>query len=162
MSTARLVDGIRGESTSPGLSSPPSPNSPTRQTAPPIGHPHPNAASLPPNAQIDGNDGGVKSAKSSGAKTAAASLRKSRKKKEPESKSLSNNSQNNNHVNDSNNNNNKTNHNGNVSTATDGHDQKSKKTRAARGTSDHFKKRQQKLEQQTGRDSEELQVSRQL
>ena len=161
MSTARLIDGNRGESTSPGLSSPPSPNSPTRQTATPIGQSHTNAASLPPNAPIEGNDGGVKTTKSSGAKTAAAPLRKSRKKKDPESKSSSNNNNNNNN---DNNNNNKTNsnNNGNVSTATDGQDQKSKKTRAARGTSDHFRRKQQKLEQQVARDSDELQVSRQL
>ena len=175
MSTARLVDGNRGESTSPGLSSPPSPNSPTRQTATAVGgQSHSNSASLPPNAPIDGNDGGgVKATKSSGAKTttAAAPLRKSRKKKDPESKSISNNNNNNNNTtsNNNNDNNNKTNTttttttNDNVATATDGQDQKSKKSRAARGTSDHYKKRQQKIEQQpTAKDSDELQVSRQL
>ncbi|KAL9133581.1 MAG: hypothetical protein Q9175_005240 [Cornicularia normoerica] len=151
MSAAREVDANRGESTSPGLSSPPSPNSPTRQTATPTGHSHANVASLPPNSHIEANDGGAKSAKSIGAKTAAAPLRKPRKKKEPESKPASNNSNN-------------SNNNGNASTATDGQEQRLKKTRAARGTSEQFKRRQQKQleKQQAAREAEALQVARQL
>lgn len=152
MSAAREVDANRGESTSPGLSSPPSPNSPTRQTATPTGHSHANnVASMPPNAQIEGNHGGIKSVKSNGAKNAAAPLRKPRKKKDPESKPASSNTNN-------------TNNNGNVSTATDGQEQTAKKTRAARGTSEHFKRRQQKQlqQEQAAREAEALQVSRQL
>ena len=179
MSAAREVQANRGESTSPGLSSPPSPNSPTRQTATPTGQSRPNATSLPPNPANEGNyDGGVKSAKSIGAKNAAAPLRKPRKKKEAESKPVSsnnnnnnNNTNNNNHhhhttttTTNNNNNNNNGNNNGNASTATEGQDSKPKKTRAARGTSEHFKKRQQKqLENnQVTREAEALQVSRQL
>lgn len=160
MSAAREVHANRGESTSPGLSSPPSPNSPTRQTATATGRSYPNhndTASLHTNAQIDGNDGGVKSGKSIGAKNAAAPLRKSRKKKDPESKPASSNN--------SNNSNNHNHNNGNASTATDNNqEQRSKKTRAARGTSEHFKRKQQKqLEQQDAtREAEALQVSRQL
>ena len=154
MSTAREVDANRGESTSPGLSSPPTPNSPTRHTATPTGHSRTNAASLPPNAEIEGNHGGVKSAKSIGAKNAAAPPRKPRKKKDPESKPASSN----------NNDNNNNNGNGNASTATDGQEQRLKKTRAARGTSEQFKRRQQKQleQQQAAREAEALQVSRQL
>ena len=154
MSAAREIHANRGESTSPGLSSPPSPNSPTRPTATSTGHGQGNAASLPSNAQMDGNDGGVKSAKSIGAKNAAAPLRKPRKKKDAESKPTSS----------SNNNNNSNNNNGNISTATEGQEQKPKKTRAARGTSEQFKKKQQKQleQQQAARESEALQVSRQL
>ena len=154
--------GDGGESTSPGLSSPPSPNSPTRQTATPIGHTQANAASVPPNVRIDGNNdgGGMKSAKAIGAKNninAAAPLRKPRKKKDPESKPSSSS-----HNNNNDNNNNGSN-NGNISTATDGQDSKPKKTRAARGTSEQFKRRQQRqLEQQQAREAEALQVSRQL
>ena len=155
MSATREVDANRGESTSPGLSSPPSPNSPTRQTATPTGQSHANAASLPANAQMEGNHGGVKSAKSIGAKNAAAPPRKPRKKKDTESKSASSN-------NNTNNNNN--NNNGNASTATDGQEQRPKKTRAARGTSEQYKRRQQKqiAQQQAAREAEALQVSRQL
>ncbi len=152
MSAAREVHANRGESTSPGLSSPPSPNSPTRQTATPTGHSHTNAASLPSNDQMDGNGGGGgKSAKSIGAKNAAAPLiRKPRKKKDPDSKPTSS----------SNNNNN----NGNASTATDGQDSKPKKTRAARGTSEHYKRKQQKQldQQRAAREAEAIQVSHQL
>ena len=162
MSAARQVHANRGESTSPGLSSPPSPNSPTRQTATLTGHSHASAASLP---HIDENDGGVKSAKSIGAKNAAAPLKKPRKKKDPESKPTTGNNSNN----SNNNGNGNGNGNGNISTATatatDGQEQKSKKTpRAARGTTEHFKRMQQKqlAQQQAARDAEALQVSRQL
>lgn len=163
MSAAREVHANRGESTSPGLSSPPSPNSPTRQTATTAaatGQSPTNAASLlRDNIPTEGNDGGgVKSAKSIGAKTAAAPLRKARKKKEdPESKPS-------NSINNINNNNSNSNNNGNISTATDGQDQKPKKTRAARGTSEQFRRRQQKQlqQQQAVRQAEALQVSRQL
>ena len=193
MSAAREVAANRGESTSPGLSSPPSPTSPTRQTATPTGHSHANATSLPPNSAYEGNgDGGVKSVKSIGAKNAIAPLRKPRNKRNnPESKPASSSS--NNHNNNNNNhhhhhhhhqNNTKdtdigsssidnidnNNNNENASTATE--DSKPKKTRAARGTSDHFKKKQQKQQhqhqqlehhQQASREtSEALQVSRQL
>ena len=161
MSAAREVHANRGESTSPGLSSPPSPNSPTRQTTTPTRQSHVNhAASLPSNAQMDGKEGGMKSAKSIGAKTAAAPVRKPRKKKDPESKPASSNSNNNNGSGNGNGN-------GNISTATDGQEQTLKKTRAARGTSEQFKRRQQKQmkQEQVAREVEEreaLQVSRQL
>ena len=205
MSAVRKVDAQRGESTSPGLSSPPSPNSPT-------GHSHNNAPSSALNVQGDGNDGGVKSGKPIGAKNANATapLRKPRKKKDPESKpTISHttnnhngngngngnnihtlNKNNNNHLNDnddgnnnnSNNKNNQSNNNkngGNISTptatatATDIQEeeeqqqqqqqQKTKKTRAARGTSDHFKRKQQKqiVQKEPQREAEVLQDSRQ-
>lgn len=101
---------------------------------------------------MDGKDGGVKSAKSIGAKTATAPLRKPRKRKDPESKLASSNTNINN------------NNNGNISTATDGQEQKLKKTRAARGTSEQFKRRQQKQmeQQQAAREAEAIQVSSQL
>lgn len=107
---------------------------------------------------MEGKDGGgVKSAKSIGANksAAAAPLRKSRKKKDPESSKPSS---------SNNNNNGNGNGNGNASTATDTPEQTAKKTRAARGTSEQFKRRQQKQleQQQTAREAEELQASRQL
>ena len=98
MSAVREVHANRGESSSPDLSSPPSPNSPTRQTATPTGRSHANATSLPPNSPNEGNgDGGVKSAKSIGAKNAAAPLRKPRKRNNPESKPASSNNNHNQH-----------------------------------------------------------------
>ncbi|CAF9923385.1 MAG: hypothetical protein ALECFALPRED_002370 [Alectoria fallacina] len=169
MSVAREVDANRGESTSPGLSSPPSPNSPTRQTATATaaGHSYTNnrndAASLQENAQIEGNDGGggggVKSLNSMGAKNAAAPPRRPRKKKDPESKPTSSNNHSHHHHHHHHNNDNAS-----TATATDGQEQRPKKTRAARGTSEQYKRRQQKQlqQQQAAREAEALQVSRQL
>ena len=73
---------LRGESTSPGLSSPPSPNSPTRQTATPTSVPPSIAGSFLPNDQLDVSGDGGKLNKSIGAKPSSATRRKPRKKKE--------------------------------------------------------------------------------
>lgn len=73
---------VRGESTSPGLSSPPSPNSPTRQTATPTSVPPSNAASFAQNDDIDASGGGEKSSRSIGAKPTSVVRRRPRKKKD--------------------------------------------------------------------------------
>ena len=131
-----------GDSTSPGLSSPPSPNSPTHQTAAPnsLGG-QANTASSPRNAANVGTVGGEKSARQIGAKNASVG-RKPRRKKDADS-AIANN--------------------GNASTATDGQDAKPKKARAPRGTSAQFKKKQQQklLEEQQAKAAEAQQVPRQ-
>lgn len=118
----------RGESTSPGLSSPPSPNSPTRRTATPTSLVQSSTASFAQNGQFDANTGGEKSGKGIGAKNTTPSIaaRKPRKKKDPETATPNNN--------------------GNASTATttDGQVPYVRK-RAPRGTSAAFKKKQAKL-----------------
>ena len=170
MSAGREVDANRGESTSPGLSSPPSPNSPKRQSTTPTGPAHSNAASVPPNNnQTEGNDGGgMKSAKSIGAKNAAALLRKPRKKKDPDGKATSNSNSSNSHDHNNHHHHHQHHHhqhqnNGNASTATDGQETKPKKARAARGTSEHFKRKKLlEQQQQAAKEAEALQVSRQL
>ncbi|KAL2045644.1 hypothetical protein N7G274_002072 [Stereocaulon virgatum] len=109
----------RGESTSPGLSSPPSPNSPTQNT--PTPHAQPNSASFAQNGQSDANVGGGKSMGTMGAKSTSA-RKGPRKKKDPEIPVINN---------------------GNASTATDG--QEKPRKRAPRGTSAAYKKKQAKL-----------------
>ena len=134
----------RGESTSPGLSSPPSANSPTHRTATPTSAlALPNSDSFPQNGQDTANDGGEKFGKTIGTKYASAT-RKPRKKKDPETPPVNNN-----------------NNNGNVSAATDGQDKPKK--RAPRGTSAAFKKKQARLleEQAKAREAEAAQASRQ-
>ena len=74
----------RGESTSPGLSSPPTPNSPTRQTDTPTSVPRSSAISLVQNGYTDPSVGGGTSGETVGAKTSPAVRRKPRKKKDPE------------------------------------------------------------------------------
>ncbi len=115
----------RGESTSPGLSSPPSPNSPTRRIITPTSAAQSNAVSF---AHDDVNVGGEKSGKGIGAKntTPSGTIRKPRKKKDPEIVTPINN--------------------GNASTATvtDGQEPKVRK-RAPRGTSAAYKKKQARL-----------------
>ena len=117
----------RGESTSPGLSSPPSPNSPTRQTATPTSLPQSHATSFAQNGHIDASGAGEKSGKSVGAKTISTPTpvvrRKPRKKKEVDMSTPNN---------------------GNVSTATDAQQPKVRK-RAPRGTSEAYKKKQARL-----------------
>ncbi|KAL2057527.1 hypothetical protein ABVK25_001911 [Lepraria finkii] len=98
MSAAAEVAQNRGESTSPGLSSPPSPNSPTHNT--PTPHAQPNSASFSQNGPGDANVGGEeKFGRTIGAKNPSA-RKAPRKKKDPEIPV--------------------TNNNGNASTATDG------------------------------------------
>ena len=141
MSAAARVAQNRGESTSPGLSSPPSPNSPTHNT--PTPHAQPNSASFSQNGQSDANIGGERFGRTIGAKNTSA--RKAlRKKKDPETPV--------------------TNINGNASTATDGHEKPRK--RARRGTSAAYKKKQAKLAEEAqaqarAREAAALQGSRQ-
>lgn len=142
MSAAAEVAQNRGESTSPGLSSPPSPNSPTHNT--PTPHAQPNSASFSQNGQGDANVGGEeKFGRTIGAKN--TSTRKApRKKKDPEIPV--------------------TNNNGNASTATDG--QEKPRKRARRGTSAAYKKKQAKLAEEAqaqarAREAAALQGSRQ-
>lgn len=140
MATEIDVPHNRGDSTSPGLSSPPSPNSPTRQTEEPTAQFYNYATSTHHHNTFDAHDGGVNSVKSIGTK-ATSGQRKARKKKEPDNRTISNN-------------------NGNASTATDGQDAKAKKPRAPRGTSEHFKRKQQKiLEAQKSRKADQISVS---
>ena len=129
----------RGESTSPGLSSPPSPNSPTHQTPTPSAQP--DSSSFSQNAQNDANVGGEKFGRAIGAKITSATKRP-RKKKDPEIAV--------------------TNNNGNASTATDG--QEKPRKRAPRGTSAAFKKKQARLAEEAqarAREAEALQGPRQ-
>lgn len=147
MSVAREVPN-RGESTSPGLSSPPSPNSPTRRTATPTSLSHSNATSFAHHGQDDANVGGEKSGKRVGAKntTPSVTVRKPRKKKDPEISTP-------NHSNNSNN--------GNTSaTANDGQEVKVRK-RAPRGTSAAFLKKQARLAEEAQAREAAAQAARQ-
>ena len=119
----------RGESTSPGLSSPPSPNSPTRQTATPTSSAaHSNTLSFSQNGANDGNGGGEKTGKTISAKTSPVVRRKPRKKKEPDMATP--------------------NTTANTPTA-DNHPQEVKvRKRAPRGTSEAYKKKQARLQEE--------------
>lgn len=140
MSAAAEVE-IRGESTSPGLSSPPSPNSPTNPTSTPTSLPQLSAASFAQNRSSDvvveeEKAGKIKVAK----KTPTSGSRNPRRKKDPEI-GLSNN-----------------NNNGNASTTlpSDGQEPKVRK-RAPRGTSEAYKKKQAKKEEEArAREAEAL------
>lgn len=136
----------RGESTSPGLSSPPSPNSPTRRTATPTSVAQSNAASFAQHGQIDANVGGEKSGKGIGAKntTPSVMVRKPRKKKDPEIDQAT-------PIN---------NGNASTATATDGQEPKVRK-RAPRGTSAAYKKKQARLAEEAQAREAEAQASRQ-
>ena len=139
MSAAADARENRGESTSPGLSSPPSANSPTHRTATPItALPLPNSDSFTQNGEEDANVG-EKFGRGIGAKNTPIT-RKPRKKKDPEIP---------------------INNNGNASTATDVLEKPRK--RAPRGTSAAYKKKQQKIqeEQAKAREAEAAKASRQ-
>lgn len=148
MSVTREVPN-RGESTSPGLSSPPSPNSPTRRTATPTSLTHSNSTSFAHHDQLDANVGGEKlSGKRISAKntTPSAIVRKPRKKKDPEIPTP-------NHSNNDNN--------GNTSaTANDGQEVKVRK-RAPRGTSAAYLKKQARLAEEAKAREAALQAARQ-
>ena len=138
----------RGESTSPGLSSPPSPNSPTRQTATPTSLGHTSAASYAQNGQIDAEVGGERSGKSLGAKTTPIIRRKPRKKREPDAATPAPTS---------------TSASTTPTVASNGPEQKVRK-RAPRGTSEAFKKKQAKLAEEKAareREAEALEAARQ-
>lgn len=121
MSAAADGREIRGESTSPGLSSPPSANSPTHRTATPTAAPQlPNSDSFTQNGEEDANVG-EKFGRGIGAKNTPIT-RKPRRKRDPEIP---------------------VNNNGNASTATDVLEKPRK--RAPRGTSAAFKKKQAKI-----------------
>ena len=149
MSAANENRGGGGDSTSPGLSSPPSPNSPTHQTAASTPLAHANAPPSAQNTPNHGNVGGEKAARAIGATTTSASRRPRKKKDPPDMGMLASN-----------------NINGNASTATatDGQEPvlKPKKTRAPRGTSAQFKKKQALREEEERRKAEAaLQIPRQ-
>lgn len=132
-----------GYSSSPGLSSPPSPNSPTHNSGTPTSFAKDTVTSFVQNGQNDVNVGGGKSGKTIGAKNTSV-LKRPRKKKDPESTTKPNT--------------------GNTSTtATDA--QEKPRTRAPRGSSEAFKKRQaiklQAEKEQAARDAEALQATRQ-
>ena len=140
MSAAADARENRGESTSPGLSSPPSANSPTHRTATPTtALPLPNSDSFTQNGEEDAN-GRESFGRGIGAKNTPMA-RKPRKKKDPEIPINNNN--------------------GNASTATDVLEKPRK--RAPRGTSAAFKKKQQKKqeEQAKAREAEAARASRQ-
>ena len=139
MSAAADARENRGESTSPGLSSPPSANSPTHRTATPTtALPLPNADSFTQNGEDDANVG-EKFGRAIGAKNTPIT-RKPRKKKDPEIP---------------------VNNNGNASPATDVLEKPRK--RAPRGTSAAYKKKQAKLleEQAKAREAEAAEAARQ-
>ena len=139
MSAAADARENRGESTSPGLSSPPSANSPTHRTATPTtALALPNSDSFTQNGEEDANVG-EKFGRGIGAKHTPIT-RKPRKKKDPEIP---------------------VNNNGNASTATDVLEKPRK--RAPRGTSAAFKKKQAKIleEQARAREAEAAKASRQ-
>ena len=139
MSAAADARENRGESTSPGLSSPPSANSPTHRTATPTAAPPlPNSDSFTPNGEEDANVG-EKFGRGIGAKNPPMT-RKPRKKKDPEIP---------------------INNNGNASPATDVLEKPRK--RAPRGTSAAFKKKQAKIleEQAKAREAEAAEAARQ-
>ena len=139
MSAAADARENRGESTSPGLSSPPSANSPTHRTATPTAAlPLPNSDSFTQNGEDDANVG-EKFGRAIGAKNTPIT-RKPRKKKDPETP---------------------VNNNGNASTATDALEKPRK--RAPRGTSAAYKKKQAKIleEQAKAREAEAAEAARQ-
>lgn len=130
-----------GYSSSPGLSSPPTPNSPTHQSDVPTSFAR--DTSFAHNGQNDANVGGARLSKTIAAKNASAVVKRPRKKRDPESTKPNT---------------------GNTSTtATDA--QEKPRTRAPRGTSEAFKKRQAKAqaekEAQAAKDAEALQGPRQ-
>ncbi|KAK0517112.1 hypothetical protein JMJ35_000267 [Cladonia borealis] len=140
MSAAADARENRGESTSPGLSSPPSANSPTHRTATPTtAIPIPNSDSFTQNGEEDANVG-EKFGRGIGAKNTPIT-RKPRKKRDPEIP-----------VN---------NNNGNASPATDVLEKPRK--RAPRGTSAAYKKKQAKIleEQAKAREAEAAEAARQ-
>lgn len=131
-----------GYSSSPGLSSPPSPNSPTHHSGTPTSFAQDAVIFFAQNDQNDANVGIGKSGKAIAAKNTSVTKRP-RKKKDPETTKSNT---------------------GNASTtATDV--QEKPRQRAPRGTSDAFKKRQAKIqaerEAQAARGAEALQGSRQ-
>jgi len=131
-----------GYSSSPGLSSPPSPNSPTHNSGTPTSFAHDAAASFAQNGPNDANVEGGRLGKTIAAKNTSVTKRP-RKKKDPEIAKPNT---------------------GNASTtATDA--QEKPRTRAPRGTSEAFKKRQAKIqaekEDQAARHAEALQGPRQ-
>ena len=139
MSAAADARENRGESTSPGLSSPPSANSPTHRTATPTAAvPLPNSDSFTQNGEEDANVG-EKFGRGISAKNTPMT-RKPRKKKDPEIP---------------------VNNNGNASPATDVLEKPRK--RAPRGTSAAFKKKQAKIleEQAKAREAEAAEAARQ-
>ena len=139
MSAAADTRENRGESTSPGLSSPPSANSPTHRTATPTtAIPLPNSDSFTQNGEEDANVG-EKFGRGIGAKNTPIT-RKPRKKRDPEIP---------------------VNNNGNASPATDVLEKPRK--RAPRGTSAAYKKKQAKLleDQARAREAEAAEAARQ-
>jgi len=134
----------RGDSTSPGLSSPPSPNSPTRQTVTPTSLAHSNTPAFAQNGQNDASVAGEKSGRGMGAKTTPTPVvkRRPRKKKDAESATPTHGS-------------------ASTATITDGQQPKVRK-RAPRGTSEAYKKKQARLaEEAAAREADALQASRQ-
>ena len=139
MSAAADARENRGESTSPGLSSPPSANSPTHRTATPTtAIPLPNSDSFTQIGEEDANVG-EKFGRGIGAKNTPIT-RKPRKKRDPEVP---------------------VNNNGNASPATDVLEKPRK--RAPRGTSAAYKKKQAKLleDQAKAREAEAAEAARQ-
>ena len=140
MSAAADARENRGESTSPGLSSPPSANSPTHRTATPTtAIPLPNSDSFTQNGEEDANVG-ERFGRGIGAKNTPIT-RKPRKKRDPEIP---------------------VNNNGNASPATDVLEKPRK--RAPRGTSAAYKKKQAKLleeQQAKAREAEAAEAARQ-
>lgn len=128
----------RGESTSPGLSSPPTPNSPTRQTETPTSIPRSSAISLGQNGHIDSGVGGGTSGEAVGAKTSPVVRRKPRKKKDPDTATPNPATPNNN---------------------AKGQEVKARK-RAPRGTSEAYKRKQAKLAEEAA--AREAEAARQI
>ncbi|KAL6721165.1 HIR complex subunit [Lecanora helva] len=145
---AAAESATRGESTSPGLSSPPTPGSPTRQTATPTSFNQSNATPYGLDGQSDANVGGEKSGKSINAKTSTpVARRKPRKKKDPDAATPVNNPS--------------------ASTtptvASNNVPEEKPRKRAPRGTSEAYKKRQAKIAEEKAareREAEALEAAR--